>query len=110
MHLQPEIQLISLAAIALPLNETLVIEKLLSLEYIDGVITNVPINPMIWGLKPPPVDNDKVLNNAIETAFQAVRLLVTLPKKYNKPLITVRFRRTDDPITDILKEGGNTCI
>jgi len=88
------------------LSEKLVIEKLLSLDYIDGVITNVPINPMIWGLKPTPADTDKALTNAIEAAFQAAKLFAAFPKKYNKPLITLRFRRTDDPTIDILKEAG----
>ncbi|MBM4447471.1 MAG: hypothetical protein FJ023_09060 [Chloroflexi bacterium] len=88
------------------LSEKLVIEKLLSLNYIDGVITNVPINPMIWGLKPTSADTDKALANAIEAAFQAAKLFAALPKKYNKPLITLRFRRTDDPTINILKEAG----
>jgi acetyltransferase len=88
------------------LNETLVVEKLLSLDYIDGVITNVPVNPMIWGLKPSPADTDKTLSNSIEASFQAARRFAALPHKYNKPIITVRFRRTDDPTINILKEAG----
>lgn len=88
------------------LHETLVIEKLLSLEYIDGVITNVPINPMVWGLKPISADTDKLFSGAIEAAFRAARLFATFPKKYNKPLITLRFRHTDDATVDILKEAG----
>jgi acyl-CoA synthetase (NDP forming) len=88
------------------LNETLVVEKLLSLDYIDGLITNVPVNPMIWGLKPSSAEADKTLSNSIEASFQAARLFATLPHKYNKPIITVRFRRTDDPTIQILKEAG----
>ncbi len=88
------------------LNEILVVEKLLSLDYIDGVITNVPVNPMIWGLKPTSAEADKTLSNSIEASFQAARRFATLPHKYNKPIITVRFRRTDDPTIDILKEAG----
>jgi acyl-CoA synthetase (NDP forming) len=88
------------------LNEVLVVEKLLSLDYIDGVITNVPVNPMIWGLKSASADTDKVLSNSIEASFQAAGRFATLPHKYNKPIITVRFRRTDDPTIDILKEAG----
>jgi acyl-CoA synthetase (NDP forming) len=88
------------------LNEVLVVEKLLSLDYIDGVITNVPVNPMIWGLKSASADTDNVLSNSIEASFQAAGRFATLPHKYNKPIITVRFRRTDDPTIDILKEAG----
>jgi acetyltransferase len=88
------------------LNETSVVEKLLSLDYIDGVITNVPISPIIWGLKPVSAEDDKTLSNSFEAALQAARLFATLPHKYNKPLITLRFRRTDDPTIDILKEAG----
>jgi acetyltransferase len=88
------------------LNEVLVVEKLLSLDYIDGVITNVPVNPMIWGLKPTSAETDQTLSNSIEASFQAARRFATLPHKYNKPIITVRFRRTDDPTIEILKEAG----
>jgi len=79
------------------IDETKVVEKLLSLDYIDGVITNVPINPMVWGLKPTSTDTDK--------SSSAARLFATLPKKYNKPIVTLRFRRTDDPTTNILKKA-----
>jgi acyl-CoA synthetase (NDP forming) len=88
------------------LNEVLVVEKFLGLDYIDGVITNVPVNPMIWGLKPTSEEADKTLSNSIEASFQAARRFATLPHKYNKPIITVRFRRTDDPTIEILKEAG----
>ncbi len=87
-------------------DETRVVEKLLSLAYIDGVITNVPINPKVWGIKPNSTDSDKTLSNAIDAAFQAVRSFASLPRKYNKPVITLRFRRTDDPTVNILNEAG----
>ena len=87
-------------------DETRVIEKLLSLDYIDGVITNVPINPIFWGIKPTSTDTDKSLANAIEAVLQAARIFATLPQKYNKPIVTLRFRHTDDPTVDILKEAG----
>jgi acyl-CoA synthetase (NDP forming) len=87
-------------------DETKAIEKLLSLDYIDGVITNVPINPTVWGIKPTSTDTDKPLSNATDAAFQAVKSFAALPKRYNKPLITLRFRRTDDPTVNILNEAG----
>ncbi len=88
------------------LNEVLVIEKLISLDYIDGVITNVPVNPMIWGLKPATTDKNKDLSESIEASLQASRRFANLPQKYGKPIVTVRFRRTDDPTVAILKEAG----
>ncbi|MCJ7515640.1 MAG: CoA-binding protein [Dehalococcoidia bacterium] len=88
------------------LNEVLVVEKLLSLNYIDGVITNVPLSPMIWGLKPVSTEADKNSSSSIEASVQAAKRFAALPQKHNKPIITVRFRRTDDPTIDILKEAG----
>jgi acyl-CoA synthetase (NDP forming) len=86
------------------LNEVLVVEKLLSLDYIDAIITNVPVNPMIWGLKP--ASTDKALSDTIEASLQAARRFAALPRKHGKPIITVRFRRTDDPTIEILKGSG----
>jgi acyl-CoA synthetase (NDP forming) len=83
-----------------------VIEKLLNLDYIDGVITNVPVSPMIWGLKPASAEADTSISNVIEDSVQAARRFAALPHKCNKPIITVRFRRTDDPTINILKEAG----
>jgi acyl-CoA synthetase (NDP forming) len=88
------------------LNEVLVIEKLLSLDYIDGIITNVPVNLMIWGLKPAPSKADKAQADTIEASLQATRRFAALPGKCSKPIITVRFRRTDDPTVAILKTAG----
>jgi acetate---CoA ligase (ADP-forming) subunit alpha len=88
------------------LNEVLVIEKLISLDYIDGIITNVPVNPMIWGLKPASTNTDEESSDSIEASLQASRRFASLPQKYNKPIVTVRFRRTDDPTIAILKDSG----
>jgi len=88
------------------LTEVLVVEKLLDLDYIDGVITNVPVNPMIWGLKPAPNGTDKATVDIIEASMQASRRFAALPGKYHKPVITIRFRRTDDPTIMVLKEAG----
>jgi acyl-CoA synthetase (NDP forming) len=88
------------------LNEVLVVEKLLRLDYIDAVITNVPVNPMIWGLKPVSSETDKALSDSVEASLQASKRFAALPVKYSKPIITVRFRRTDDPTIEILKGAG----
>jgi len=88
------------------LTEVSVVEKLLGLDYIDGVISNVPVNPMIWGLKPEPDGADKATADIIEASIQASRHFAALPGQYKKPIITIRFRRTDDPTIVILKEAG----
>jgi len=88
------------------LNEVLVVEKILSLDYIEGMITNVPVSPMIWGLKPVPGKADQALPDSIQASLEAARRFASLPDKYNKPIVTVRFRRTDDPTIDILKDAG----
>jgi acyl-CoA synthetase (NDP forming) len=88
------------------LNEVTIVEKLLNLDYIDGVITNVPVNPMIWGLKPVPDGTDRALSDTIEASMQASWLFASLPGKHSKPIVTIRFRRTDDPTIQILKESG----
>jgi len=88
------------------IEEVKVIEKLLSIDYIDGLITNVPVNPMIWGIKPTTGDADNNSSNIIQATLQAAKLFATLPKKYDKPVVTLRFRRIDDPTIDILKEAG----
>lgn len=87
-------------------DEIKIIEKLFSLDYIDGVITNVPVNPTVWGIKKTSTDTDKPLSDSTNAAPQAVKTFAALPKKHNKPLITLRFRRTDDPTVNILNEAG----
>ena len=89
------------------LEEASVTEKLLSLDYIDGVITNVPISPMVWGLKPASAGTTDPVSNSFKAATQGTELFASLPKKYNKPVICLRFRRVDnDPVVDILRQAG----
>ena len=87
------------------LEETLVTEKLLSIDYIDGVITNVPVSPMIWGLKTAPAGT--TASTTLKAATQATELFASLPMKYDKPVICLRFRLlTNDPVVDILRKAG----
>lgn len=89
------------------LEEASITEKLLSLDYIDGVITNVPVNPMLWGLKPTSTGTNGLLPNTSKVVIPGTDLFVSLPKKYNKPIITLRFRHTDnDSVVDALREAG----
>jgi len=89
------------------LEEAAVVEKLLKCDYIDGVISNVPINPAAWsdmfgfsGLPKPLLDLTKI-------AVEGADYFCSLPAKYGKPVITTRFRRVDhDMVIDILKGAG----
>lgn len=61
------------------MDEVKVIEKLISMDYIDGVITNVPMNRTYM----------KTNKDARKQAIvAAVEKFCELPKKYNKPIIT----------------------
>jgi acyl-CoA synthetase (NDP forming) len=87
--------------------EALIAEKLLSMDYIDGVITNVPINPMVWGLKPAWAGTTDPVSNSLKAATQGTELFASLPGKYNKPVVCLRFRHLDnDPVVDILRQAG----
>ena len=89
------------------IEEAAVVEKLLSCDYIDGVISNVPINPAAWkdmfgfsGLPKPLLDLTK-------KALEGADYFSSLPAKYGKPVITTRFRRVAyDMVIDILKGAG----
>lgn len=89
------------------LEETSAVEELLSLDYIDGVITNVPVNPTVLWLKPTSAATSQLQSEAFNIAMQGANLFSSLPRKYNKPIVCVRFRRLEnDPVVDILKNAG----
>lgn len=89
------------------LEEMSVTEKLLSLDYIDGVITNVPVNPTFWGIKPASTGTTDPQTDAVKATTKAARLFASLPTKYSKPVVCVRFRRADgDRVVTILREAG----
>jgi len=72
------------------------IEKLVSLDYIDGVITGVPMG----------VDED--VTSAAEkhkAAIDAVDAFSRIPEKYGKPLIALGWK-TGKAVEEILKNAG----
>lgn len=82
------------------LQEATVVERLISLDYIDGVITNVPVPPPMWYLQ----GSD---NKITEVAIAGATLFASLPGKYKKPVIAIRFSRNyDNPIETYLKKEG----
>jgi acyl-CoA synthetase (NDP forming) len=89
------------------LEEAEIIEKLLKLDYIDGVISNVPVSPQLWdpSLR---VDEDKeFISEDTRIALEGARSYASLPRKYAKPVICQRFLRIEnDVIENILRKGG----
>ena len=89
------------------LEEASVVETLLAQDYIDGVISNVPMNPLAFSYLSNPGKIPKMLLDYTKIAIQGAELFASLPKKYNKPVVTIRFRKfANDIITDILKGAG----
>ena len=90
------------------MDEARTVEALMELNYIDAVITNVPVNPLVWGLRIEKGDSNPRLQEAIKVAEEGIRYLCRLPKLYKKPLVCVRWqlKSSDDPYEAILIEGG----
>ena len=89
------------------MDEANVVETLLKLEYIDGVISNVPINPFVWGLKLDSLPAD-VLENIKRLTDEGTKRFCDLPRIYGKPVVCVRWYSDikEDPVSDALKESG----
>jgi len=88
-------------------DEAHVAETLLKLDYIDGIISNVPINPRVWGLKlekmPP-----EILANIDKLTDEGTKHFCDLPRIYHKPIICMSWYSDamKDPVTNRLKESG----
>ena len=88
-------------------DEALVVEALLQRDYIDGVISNVLLNPVAYvatiysgGIPQPLLD-------LLKLAIQGTEHFASLPKKYGKPVVAIRFRRfQNDLVQDILNSAG----
>jgi acetyltransferase len=89
------------------IEESSVVETLLRQENIDGVISNVPINPMAWSYASNPGKIPKPLLDVTKLAIDGAQHFASLPTKYNKPIITIRFRTfVNDIVADTLKGAG----
>jgi acyl-CoA synthetase (NDP forming) len=84
-----------------------IIERFLKLDYIDGVISNVPVSPRLWD---PALVMDRCAKDpdpAVQTALEGGRRYASLPRKYKKPVICLRFARLEnDVMEELLGEGG----
>ncbi len=89
------------------LQEAEIIERFLELDYIDGVISNVPVSPQLWnpGLR---IDrNSENPSPAVRIAIEGGKRYSSLPGKYNKPIICLRFVHLENNIMEeMLGEGG----
>ena len=86
------------------MEEAAVVEKLLSRDYIDGVISNAPLNPAVWAAALGFVGMPKPLLEMTKVAIEGADYFSSLPSKYGKPIITIRFRRfAHDMVIDILR-------
>ena len=89
------------------LEEAGIIERLLSLDYIDGVISNVPVSPQIWDRSLKIDMHSDTMPHHAKVAIEGARIYASLPKKYGKPLVCLRFTRLEHDIMEwILDEGG----
>ena len=89
------------------MDEADVVETRLKLDYIDGVISNVPINPLVWGLKLEKI-SPEILDNINKLTVEGTKRFCDLPRIYRKPIICVRWYSDakKDPVSDRLKESG----
>ncbi len=84
------------AAMRTPLDEALVAEEIAKIDYIDGIITNVPAFRFSPGSH----------LDAARKAIEGAQILADIPKKYGKPVITLKWRReSNDVLQDILRSA-----
>jgi acetyltransferase len=89
------------------MEEAKVVEKLMSRDYIDGVISNAPFNPANMMNRGGSVGLSKPMLDLTRWSMKGAEFLTSLPTKYNKPLITLRFADFDnDIIIDIVRGAG----
>lgn len=92
------------------MEESSVVETLLRQDNIDGVISNLPINPMTWSYLSNPGKINKSLLDMIKRAIDGVQHFASLPEKYNKPIITIRFRQFENDIVAGTLSGAGIPI
>lgn len=89
------------------MQEAEIIEQFLKLDYIDGVISNVPVSPQLFDRDLKIDRNAKHLPKHVQVAIAGGERYASLPKKYGKPIICLRFANLENDIMEeILNEGG----
>ena len=89
------------------MDEADVVETLLKLDYIDGIISNVPVNPLVWSLKLDQISSE-IQDKIKKLTDEGTKRFCDLPRIYHKPIICVRWYSDakKDPVADTLKESG----
>lgn len=89
-------------------DEANVVETLLQLDYIDGVISNVPINPLAWSTKLDKLGKPELLEQIQQLVDGGVSQFCGLPRKYGKPIVCVSWHGDvrKDPVSARLIESG----
>jgi acyl-CoA synthetase (NDP forming) len=87
------------------MDEASTVEVLMKLDYIDAVITNVPVNRAI---RYNSMTDNKLVEQAIKISEEGTRYLCSLPYKYGKPVVCVRLQRSAKkyPFENMLVESG----
>jgi acyl-CoA synthetase (NDP forming) len=90
------------------IDEINVVETLMKLDYIDGIIRNLPINPAVWGLRFDPASDLESIQKSNKIVMEGAKILAALPWKYNKPIICIRWNSNiiKDPLGDFLAKAG----
>jgi acyl-CoA synthetase (NDP forming) len=89
------------------MQEAEIIEQFLKLDYIDGVISNVPVSPQLFNRGRKISENAKIHQPDVEIAIAGGKRYASLPQKYRKPLICLRFANLENDIMEeLLGEGG----
>jgi acetate---CoA ligase (ADP-forming) len=89
------------------MQEADIIEQFLKLDYIDGVISNVPISPQLFDPTLNIDRRDAALAPHVKVAVEGGERYALLPKKYGKPIVCLRFANLpNDIMEEILGEGG----
>jgi acyl-CoA synthetase (NDP forming) len=90
------------------MDEAYAVETLMKLQYVDAVITNVPVNPLVWGIRYDNMAGNKQLDEAMKVAEQGTRRLCNLPHIFRKPVVCVRWHRSarEDPFENMLVQAG----
>ena len=73
-----------------PLDEAKIVDALAQIDYIDGIITNMPTMDLTRG---PVGDVGRI-------AIEGAEILAAIPKKYGKPVVTLRWRVSKEDIVE----------
>ncbi len=89
-------------------DEANVVEILLQQDYIDGVISNVPINPAAWGHDIDNASTSALLAEIAAGVEKGTKQFCQLPRKYSKPIVCVRWSSEvkTDTVAEKLTEAG----